>query len=232
MGQKVNPYGFRLGFNKGWKSLWFERGQKYADTLLEDLKLRSELAKIPEAQAAEVANVEIVRQPSRVTMVIHTSRPGVIIGAKGATVEKIQKSLQKFTTAKLSLKMQEIRRGEIDAQIVALNIAKQLKGRSPFRRVVKMAISSAMRSGVSGVKIRLSGRLGGAEMSRSIELKEGRIPLHTLRARVDYGFAESFTTYGSIGVKVWMFHGEMYRDKSKADAGAIIRPGSSAKDVG
>lgn len=223
MGQKVNPNSFRLGINKTWKSKWYVDPREYADTLHEDLLLRRALEKAPEARGAEIANVEIIRHPQRITIVIHTSRPGIIIGAKGSNIEKIGSRLQKMVKKKIQLKIKEIKRPEADAQLIALNIARQLRSRGSFRRAMKMAVSGAMRAGVQGVKIKASGRLGGAEMSRTEQYKDGRIPLHTIRADIDYGFAESQTTFGTIGIKVWVFNGEVYKKDRKEDAGLLVK---------
>lgn len=225
MGQKVNPYSFRLGINKTWRSKWYVDPREYAVTLHEDLRLRKTLEEIPEARGADIAEVEIIRHPQRITLVIHTSRPGVIIGTKGANIEKIGSRLQKVAGKKIQIKIKEIKRSETHAQVVALNVARQLRGRASFRRTLKMAIQNAMKAGVQGIKIRVSGRLGGAEMSRTETQKQGRVPLHTLRAQVDYGFAQAFTTFGAIGVKVWMFHGEVLNREVKQDAGALVRKG-------
>ncbi len=223
MGQKVNPYGLRIGINKTWKSRWFVDPREYAATLHEDLKLRKVIEECPETNGAEIADVEIIRHPQRITIVVHTARPGVIIGAKGANIEKIGSMLQKVAGKKIQLKIKEIKKPENNAQLVALNIARQLKARASFRRVLKSAISNAMKTGIQGIKIKISGRLGGAEMSRSEEHKEGRIPLHTLRANIDYGFAESHTTFGKIGIKVWIFHGEILKKDTKEDAGVLVK---------
>lgn len=223
MGQKVHPYGLRLGINKTWKSKWYVNPRNYAEILHEDLALRKALEQSPEARGAEIGDVEIIRQPQRVTLMIHTARPGVIIGTKGANIEKISGRLQKITDKKLQIKIKEVKRPEADAQIVALNVARQLKGRSAFRRVLKMSVANCMKTGVQGIKIKISGRLGGAEMARTQEMKDGRIPLHTLRANIDYGFAEADTTFGKIGVKVWIFKGEVYGMDQKDDAGLLAR---------
>ncbi|MFP4113760.1 MAG: 30S ribosomal protein S3 [Spirochaetota bacterium] len=225
MGQKVNPYGLRLGINKGWRSKWYVDPREYADTLHEDLKLRRILDGLPETRNAEIADVEIIRHPQRITLMIQTSRPGVIIGTKGSNIEKIGSALQKAAGKKIQIKIKEVKRPETNAQIVALNVARQLRTRSSFRRTLKMAIGAAMKAGVPGIKIRIAGRLGGAEMSRVETQKSGRIPLHTLRADIDYGFAEAKTTFGTIGVKVWIFNGEVLRRESKEDAGLLVRKG-------
>ena len=223
MGQKVNPYGFRLGINKPWKSRWYVDPKEYAKTLHEDLALRKALMDSPEARGAEIGDVEIIRQPQRVTMMIQTARPGVIIGAKGANIEKITGRLQKLTDKKIQVKIKEIKKPEADASVIAQNIARQLKMRGAFRRVLKLSMANAMKSGIQGIKIKISGRLGGAEMSRTQEVKTGRIPLHTLRADIDYGFAESNTTFGVIGVKVWVFKGEVLGNENKEDAGLLVK---------
>ncbi len=223
MGQKVNPYGLRLGINKSWRSKWYVDPREYADTLHEDLKLRKVLHSAPEARSADIAEVEIIRHPQRVTLVIHTSRPGVIIGTKGSNIEKIGQRLQKAAGKKIQIKIKEIKRPETHAQVMALNIARQLRSRGSFRRTLKMAVNNAMKAGIQGVRIRIAGRLGGAEMSRVEQQKAGRVPLHTLRADIDYGFAESLTTFGTIGVKVWMFHGEVLSKEPKPDAGAVVK---------
>ena len=223
MGQKVHPYGIRIGINKGWKSMWYVDPREYANTLHEDLKLRRILESMPETRNAEIADVEIIRHPQRITLMIQTSRPGVIIGTKGSNIEKIGAKLQKAAGKKIQIKIKEIKRPETNAQVIALNVARQLRTRSSFRRTLKMAIGSANKAGVAGIKIRIAGRLGGAEMSRTETQKAGRVPLHTLRADIDYGFAESRTTFGTIGVKVWIFNGEVLRKDSKEDAGLLVR---------
>ena len=223
MGQKVNPYGIRIGINKGWKSKWYVDPREYAKTLHEDLKLRKILENMPETRNAEIADIEIIRHPQRITLMIETSRPGVIIGTKGSNIEKIGASLQKAAGRKIQIKIKEIKRPETSAQIVALNVARQLRTRSSFRRTLKMAISSAVKANALGIKIRIAGRLGGAEMSRVETQRSGRVPLHTLRADIDYGFAEAKTTFGTIGVKVWIFNGEVLRKDSKEDAGLLVR---------
>lgn len=223
VGQKVNPVGMRLGINKTWKSKWYVDPREYADTLHEDLALRRTLDACPETRGAEIADVEIIRHPQRITIVIQTSRPGIIIGAKGSNIEKIGARLQKVAKKKIQIKIKEIKRPEQDAQLIALNLARQLRMRGSFRRSMKMAVSNAMKAGVQGVKVKIAGRLGGSEMSRMEQYKDGRVPLHTLRANIDYGFAESQTTFGVIGVKVWVFNGEVFRKDRKEDAGLLVR---------
>ena len=184
MGQKVNPIGLRLGVNKTWQSRWYADPREYADLVLEDIKIRKMVSELPECKNADIAEIEIVRHPQRVTIVIHTARPGVIIGVKGASIEKISADIQKQLTKKVQIKIKEIKRADLNANLIAQNIGRQLSGRGSFRKAMKQAVSNAMRAGAQGVKVRLSGRLGGADMSRTEEHKEGRVPLHTLRADI------------------------------------------------
>jgi len=230
MGQKVHPYGLRLGINKTWKSRWYVDPRDYAKTLHEDLKLRKALFELPETKGADIADLEIIRQPQRVTVIINTARPGVIIGAKGATIERIGEQLQKLIDKKVAIKIKEIKKPDTDAQIVALNVARQLKNRGSFRKALKQSLTNAMKNGAQGIKIKISGRLGGAEMARTMEMKEGRVPLQTLRADLDYGFAEAFTTYGAIGVKVWVFNGEKFEKNVKEDAGVLVKKSMEKKE--
>ncbi|UTC67248.1 MULTISPECIES: 30S ribosomal protein S3 [unclassified Treponema] len=223
MGQKVNPTGLRLGINKTWSSRWYAGPRNYADLLLEDLKIRAMIQEIPECKNADIAEVEIIRHPQRITIMIHTARPGVIIGVKGANIENIGAIIQKKLGKKVQIKIKEVKRAELRASLVAQNVARQLAGRASFRKVLKQSCFNTMRSGAQGIKIRISGRLGGAEMSRTEEMKEGRVPLHTLRADIDYGFAEADTTYGKIGVKVWLYSGMMFGGEQKEDAGALLK---------
>jgi small subunit ribosomal protein S3 len=223
VGQKVNPYGLRLGINKTWKSRWFVDPRDYAETLHEDLTLRRIIDKAPETQGADIADVEIIRHPQRITIIIHTGRPGVIIGAKGSNIEKLGKKLQKQVGKKIQIKIKEIGRPETNAQLVAETVARQLRSRASFRRAMKMAIANAMKAGVQGAKIKVGGRLGGSEMSRREQYKDGRIPLHTFRADIDFGFAEAITTFGTIGVKVWIYQGEVFGSERKEDAGLLLR---------
>ena len=222
MGQKVNPIGLRLGVNKTWQSKWYVDPREYADTLHEDLVLRKALLACPEVAGAEISEVEITRKPQRITMIIATARPGVIIGAKGANVEKIAEKMQKLTDKKVQIKIREIKKAECDAQLIAQNIAKQLEGRGAYRRAMKNAISRALQGGVEGIKIKCSGRLGGAAIARTEQMKDGRVPLHTLRSDIDYGFATANTSFGSIGITVWVFTGEIY------DRGATVEDESTA----
>lgn len=222
MGQKVNPYGYRLGINKDWKSKWYVGPKDYAKTLHEDLQLRKVLLGSPEAKGADIADLEIVRQPARITMTIETARPGVIIGAKGANIERLTGRLQKLTDKKVNVKIKEIKKPDVNAHVIGQSIARQLKNRAAFRRTLKMAVQNAMRGGVQGIKVKIAGRLGGSDMRRVLELKDGRIPLHTLRADIDYCCTESLTTFGVIGVKVWVFNGEILGSDQKEDAGQFV----------
>ena len=223
MGQKVNPIGLRLGINKTWQSRWYADSREYADLFLEDMKIRKLVSELPECKNADIAEIEIVRHPQRVTIVIHTARPGVIIGQKGATIEKVSADIQKQLTKKVQIKIKEVKRAEINASLIAQNIGRQLAGRGSFRKALKQASSNAMKAGAQGIKIRLSGRLGGADMTRSEEHKEGRVPLHTLRADIDYGTYEALTTYGKIGIKVWVYNGMNYGHEQNEDAGEVVK---------
>ena len=223
MGQKVHPIGLRLGINKTWSSRWYAGPREYADLLHEDLKIRAMIQNLPECKNADIAEVEIIRHPQRITIMIHTARPGVIIGVKGANIERIGAEIQKKLGKKVQIKIKEVKRAELKAALVAQNVARQLAGRASFRKVLKQACFNTMRSGAQGIKVRISGRLGGAEMSRTEEMKEGRVPLHTLRADIEYGFAEAETTYGKIGVKVWLYSGMMFDGDQKDDAGALLK---------
>ncbi|MDA8406935.1 MAG: 30S ribosomal protein S3 [Deltaproteobacteria bacterium] len=208
MGQKVHPTGFRLGVTKTWDSRWFSQ-KDYGNFLIEDLKLRDFVKK--KLSQASVAKMEIERAAGKVRMIIHTARPGVVIGPKGSEIEKLRRQILRFTNKDVIVDVKEIRKPEIDAQLVAENVAQQLERRIAFRRAMKKSVSSALKSGAKGIRIATAGRLGGAEMARREWYREGRVPLHTLRADIDYGFAQATTTYGVIGVKVWIFKGEMIK---------------------
>ena len=207
MGQKVNPIGFRLGINRTWDSRWFANKNNYADLLHEDLELRTFLTK--RLQQAGLSKVVIERPAKRARVTIHTARPGVVIGKKGADIETLRGELAKKTGGDVSLNIVEIRTPEIDATLVAENIAQQLERRIAFRRAMKRAVQSAIRLGAKGIRINCAGRLGGAEIARTEWYREGQVPLHTLRADIDYGTAEAMTTYGICGVKVWVYRGEI-----------------------
>ncbi|MDN5205152.1 30S ribosomal protein S3 [Fulvivirgaceae bacterium BMA10] len=207
MGQKVNPIGLRLGIVKGWDSNWYG-GKTFPDKLIEDQKIRKYVyARIPKGG---ISKIVIERTLKRITLTIHTARPGVVIGKGGAEVDKIKEELKKITGKDVQINIYEIKRPELDAKLVGESIAQQLKARISYRRAMKQAIASTMRVGAQGIKIKVSGRLGGAEMARSEQYKEGRIPLHTLRADIDYAVSEANTIYGKIGIKVWIFKGEVY----------------------
>lgn len=206
MGQKVNPIGLRLGIIRTWDSNWYDE-RNFADKLSEDLKIRRYIR--TRLQRASVSKIEIERTSKRITLTIHTARPGIVIGRKGAEVDKLKVELQKITDKEIQLNINEIKRPELDAYLVAENVAKQLEAKISFRRAMKKSIMFAMRMGAEGVKITCSGRLGGAEMARTEQYKEGKIPLHTLRADIDYAIVNAYTTYGTIGVKVWICKGEV-----------------------
>jgi len=207
MGQKVNPIGLRLGIIRGWESNWYG-GKNFASKLVEDEKIRKYiLARIPKGG---ISKIIIERTLKRITLTVHTARPGVVIGKGGAEVDKIKEELKKLTGKDVQINIFEIKRPELDANLVGQSIAQQLKARISHRRAMKQAIASALRVGAQGIKIKCAGRLGGAEMARTELYKEGRIPLHTLRADIDYAITEANTVYGKIGIKVWIFKGEVY----------------------
>ncbi|HVW13535.1 MAG TPA: 30S ribosomal protein S3 [Mucilaginibacter sp.] len=226
MGQKAHPIGNRLGIIRGWDSNWFG-GNNYSDKLVEDEKIRKYIA----ARIAKggISKVVIERTLKRITVTIHTARPGIVIGKGGQEVDKIKEELKKLTKKDVQINIFEIKRPELDAQLVGEGIAKQLEARISFRRAMKTAIASTMRMGAEGIKVMTSGRLGGAEMARTEQYKEGRIPLHTFRADIDYALAEALTTYGKIGVKVWICKGEVY---GKRDLSPNIGAASSASGRG
>lgn len=216
MGQKVNPHGFRVGVNKNWNSKWFADKSNFADFLVEDNKVRNYVKK--KLYAAGVASVVIERPAAdKVKVIIATARPGMVIGRSGDGIDELKKNLVKLTGKTVDISIEEVRRAELDAQLTAESIAQALERRVSFRRAVKSAIQRTMKSGAKGIKVLVSGRLGGAEIARSEKYSEGNVPLHTLRADIDYGFAEADTTYGKIGVKVWVNHGEIL-DKGLKEA--------------
>jgi small subunit ribosomal protein S3 len=208
LGQKVHPLGFRLGVTRTWDSRWYSE-RDYGDFLIEDHKLRQFLKK--KLAQASVSKIEIERAAGKIRIVVHTARPGIVIGPKGSEIEKLRKSILKMTDKDIIVDIKEIRKPEIDAQLIAENVAQQLTRRIAFRRAMKKSVSSALKSGAQGIRIATAGRLGGAEMARREWYREGRVPLHTLRADIDYGLAEASTTYGVIGVKVWVFKGEQIK---------------------
>ncbi|MCD6153525.1 MAG: 30S ribosomal protein S3 [Syntrophobacterales bacterium] len=212
MGQKVNPVGFRLGFVKTWDSQWFAK-KNYSKLLHEDIKIKRYLKK--KFYHAGISKIQIERAADKAKINMWSSRPGIIIGRKGTEIEKLKKDLEKMITGEVIINILEVRKPEVNAQLVAENIALQLVRRVAFRRAMKRSVTSALKFGAQGIRVACAGRLGGAEMARREWYREGRVPLHTLRADIDYGFAEAMTTYGVIGVKVLIFHGEILHDKEE-----------------
>lgn len=221
MGQKVNPIGLRLGINKTWDSRWYANDGDFADKLHEDLKIRQHIKK--RLANAGVSKVVIERPSKKAYISIHTARPGIVIGKKGGDIEKIKKEVSKITKDEVHLNIVEVRKPEIDSTLIAEGIAQQLERRVAFRRAMKRAVQSALRLGAQGIRINVSGRLGGAEIARMEWYREGRVPLHTLRADVDYGVAEAHTTFGVIGIKVWVFKGEVLEDRDDAEGRASAK---------
>lgn len=217
MGQKVNPHGLRVGVISDWDSRWYAEAD-FADNLVEDYKIRKYLKK--RLYSAAVAKIDIERASDKLKIIIYTAKPGVVIGKAGAEIEVLKGELSKFTDKKLNLEIKEIKKPDLNAQLVAENIATQLENRVSFRRAMKSAMSRTMKGGAKGIKTLASGRLGGADMARSEAYNEGTIPLQTLRADIDYGFAEANTTYGKVGVKVWIYHGEVLPTKASKKEGS------------
>lgn len=217
MGQKVNPHGLRVGIIKGWDSVWYADKKDYADNLVEDKKIRDFVK--GQNPNYNISDIRIERTSDRVKITVCTSKPGIIIGAKGENIQKLTASVQKLTSKRVMLNIEEIRKPELDSQLVAEDIARQLENRVTFRRAMKQAMNKTMRMGAGGIKTTCSGRLGGAEMARTESYHDGTIPLQTLRANIDYGFAEANTTYGKIGVKVWIYKGEVLPKKAKKNDG-------------
>ena len=217
MGQKVNPHGFRVGVIKNWESRWYAKDNAFGDTLVEDYNLRKYLKK--RLFAAGVAEVEIERTASKVRINVHCAKPGIVIGRNGAEIEKLRVDCEKFLGKPVNVNVVEVKNADVSAILVAENVADQLEKRVSFRRAMKMAISRAMKAGAKGIKIKVSGRLGGAEIARSESYHEGTIPLQTIRADIDYGFTEANTTYGKLGVKVWIYKGEVLHDNKKVKEG-------------
>ncbi len=207
MGQKTHPIGFRLGVNKTWDSRWFADGKDYSKLLHEDLAVRAFVKKF--LYSAGIAKVEIERAANKVKVIVHTARPGIVIGKKGAGVEQLKTELQRLSSKELFLNIVEVKKPDANAQLIAENVASQLEKRIAFRRAMKKCMTAAFKHGIKGIKIRVSGRLGGAEIARTEWYSEDSVPLHTLRANIDYGTAEAKTTYGQIGVKAWVYHGEI-----------------------
>ena len=235
MGQKVNPVGMRLQVNRTWDSRWYADDKDYGNLLLEDLKIRDFVRK--EAKQAGISRVIIERPHKKARVTIHAARPGVIIGKKGADIEVLRKKLAQFTDSELHLNIVEVRKPELDAQLVAESIAQQLERRVSFRRAMKRAVQNAMRTGALGIRVNVAGRLGGAESARTEWYREGRVPLHTLRADIDYALSEATTPYGIIGVKVWIFKGEIMehdpqaRDRRAAEAQEGPAPRGPRRDA-
>lgn len=209
MGQKVNPHGLRVGIIKDWDAKWFANDKDFADFLVEDNTIRKYIKK--RFYAAGISRITIERTANKIKLYIHTAKPGMVIGKGGSGIDELKKQLEKMTSKNIIINIVEVKNPETDAQLVAENIAAQLERRISFRRAMKQSISRSMRFGIKGIKTSVSGRLGGAEMARTEGYHEGTIPLHTLRADIDYGFAEAFTTYGKIGVKVWIYRGEILK---------------------
>lgn len=235
MGQKVNPHGFRLGISTDFTSRWFadsaKEGQRYRDYVNEDVQIRRLMTEGMER--AGISKVEIERTRERVRIDIHTARPGIVIGRRGAEADRIRGDLEKLTGKQVQLNILEVKNPEADSQLVAQGVAEQLSSRVSFRRAMRKAMQSAMKSGAKGIRIQVSGRLGGAEMSRTEFYREGRVPLHTLRADIDYGFYEARTTFGRIGVKVWIYHGEVSSDteeRREQQAARLARPGAGPRN--
>ena len=213
MGQKVNPVGFRLGINRGWDSIWFSKKREYGKLLIEDYKIREYVKK--NVVNSGVTQVLIERTSKKCIVSIYTSRPGFVIGKKGSDIEKIKNNLSKISNTEVSLNIKEVKKPELNAYLVAENIAQQLVKRIAFRKAMKRAIQSALRLGAKGIRVCVAGRLAGNEIARTEWIREGSVPLHTFRAEVDYAEAEALTAYGIIGVKVWIYKGEVFNDKSK-----------------
>ena len=207
MGRKVNPIGFRLKVNKTWDGRWYAEGENYVDNLHQDFEIREVIAE--EAPRAGVSRIEIERFPGKIKLFVHTAKPGVLIGRKGENVKRLRANLESLVGKKIDLEIKEIKNPDLDAYLVARNIADQLERRISFQRAMKRGIQQAMRQGAQGIRVEVSGRLSGAEMARSVNMREGRVPRQTLRADIDYALAEALTTYGRIGVKVWIYKGEV-----------------------
>ncbi|GAB6932363.1 30S ribosomal protein S3 [Calditerricola satsumensis] len=222
MGQKVSPVGLRIGIIRDWQSRWYAE-KDYAELLHEDIKIRDYLKK--RLKDAAVSTIEIERAANRVNITIHTAKPGMVIGKGGAEVENLRKELTQLTNKRVHINIHEIKQPDLDAQLVAENIARQIENRISWRRAMKQAIQRVMRAGAKGVKTQVSGRLGGAEIARTEGYNEGTVPLHTLRADIDYGFAEAHTTYGRIGVKVWIYRGDVLPKKKQAQEQAAEEGG-------
>jgi small subunit ribosomal protein S3 len=225
MGRKVNPIGFRLGISSDWESNWFAE-RNYTELVAEDLKIRRLVSK--ELQRAGISRIELERSANKVDITLHTSKPGIVIGKQGANVDRIRQLIEKEVSKKVNLRIEEIKVPETDARLIAESIAEQIQRRVAYRRAMKHAVQQAMRRGAKGVKIRLGGRLGGAEMSRTVTEMEGRVPLHTLRANIDFAIVHAHTTYGRIGVKVWVYKGDVVRRPSDVTNASLTAELASA----
>ena len=228
MGQKVNPIGLRLGYIRGWDSNWFASKRDFPDKLMEDKQIRTYL----EARMAKggISRIVVEHTIKRITLTIHTARPGIVIGKGGAEVDKVREELRKLTNKEVQINIIEVKRPELDAKLVAESVAQQLKARVSYRRAMKQAVAATMRVGAQGIKLKVSGRLGGAEIARSEEYKEGRVPLHTLRAEIDYASVGAKTIYGTIGVKVWIFKGELYGKRDLSPDADLSTKGTDKKE--
>lgn len=223
MGRKVHPIGYRLNLTKGWEGRWFAKGKDYRENLQQDFAIRNLIHR--EAEKAGVSRVEVERFPGKVKVIVFTAKPGILIGRKGESVKKIRQDLEALTGKKIDLEIKEIKNPDTDAYLVALNLAGQIERRVSYRRAMKRALQQATRQGAQGIKVEVQGRLSGAEMARSVWLREGRVPLQTLRADIDFARAEALTTYGRIGVKVWVYKGEVLpeaEEKSQATDGVYV----------
>ncbi len=230
MGQKVNPYGFRLGITTDWKSRWFADRHEYADNVIEDWKIRDYL--LNELPHAAISRVEVERTRERLRVDVHTARPGIVIGRRGSEADRLRAGLTKISgNPKVQLNIQEIKQPELDAALIAQGVADQLAGRVAFRRAMKRAVQNAQKAGALGIRVQCSGRLGGSEMARTEWYREGRVPLHTLRADVDYGFREAKTTYGRIGVKVWLYKGDILPYKTQTEDKATLEAAMAAGET-
>ncbi len=230
MGQKVNPYGFRLGITTDWKSRWFADRQEYADNVVEDWKIRDYL--LSELPHAAISRVEVERTRERLRVDVHTARPGIVIGRRGSEADRLRAGLTAISgNPKVQLNIQEIKQPELDAALIAQGVADQLAGRVAFRRAMKRAVQNAQKAGALGIRVQCSGRLGGSEMARTEWYREGRVPLHTLRADVDYGFREAKTTYGRIGVKVWLYKGDILPYKTQTEDKATLEAAMAAGET-
>jgi small subunit ribosomal protein S3 len=223
MGRKVHPIGFRLGINQPWQGRWYAEGREYTQQLQQDFKIRDMVH--VEAEKAGVSRVDVERYPGKVKVTVHTAKPGILIGRKGDSVKKMRQSLEELTSKKIDLEIKEIKSPDTDAYLVAKNIAGQLERRVSYRRAMKRALQQAMRQGAQGIKVEVGGRLSGAEMARNVWLRDGRVPLQTLRANIDFARSEALTTYGRIGVKVWIYKGEVVaevEEKAETTEGVYV----------